>query len=207
MLTKFRLAASSVVMTAALLITAGCNTQPDHPNQINAFDGACYDSLTLAHGALASLRTELAGSYPEYDSAFNQAAGAYSIAFDAYSVFRTDLKKQPDVTVALGNLALGIINLENAIQTDLHVSQNTAQKVQRRAAKMRAMAGSSVTAIDILTELEIAASIAETVPSDKPYAELAALVIGATQHALAAEGAASGQPIDLSTVEPVTPLP
>jgi hypothetical protein len=59
---------------------------------------------------------------------------------------------------------------------------------------------------DILTELEIAAAVARTIPPAAPYAILAELVIGATSQAVAADTAASGHAIDLTTISPITPI-
>ncbi len=206
MTTNFRLALTSVAMISASIIFTGCNTQPNHPNQISAFDGACYDSLTLAHGALASLRGQLQADYPQYASAFNQAVASYSVALDAYSLYRAAPKSEADVTVDIGNLTVSIVSLENAFESDLHVSAASVLKIRARATKMRQAAGPNVPAIDILTELEVAAAVAEAVPAAKPYAQLAAVVIAATQSALAAEQSAAGQPIDLSTIQPVSPI-
>ena len=48
---KNKVAAFIPAMVALTISTTGCNTQPNHPNQINAFDGASYDELTVAHAA------------------------------------------------------------------------------------------------------------------------------------------------------------
>ena len=66
---------------------------------------------------------------------------------------------------------------------------------------MRATARVSIS--DILTELQIAAAIARTIAPAAPYALLAELVIGATSQAVAAESAASGRAIDLTTIAPI----
>ncbi len=83
------------------------------------------------------------------------------------------------------------------------MSPQAVLKAREKAGKIRAAAGQRITISDILTELEIAAAIAETVPGTEPYSELAAIVITATQQALAAESSASGQAIDLSTIQPI----
>jgi hypothetical protein len=54
MINKLKLAVFLLPLLAFLL-ASGCGSQPPHPNQLNAFDGATYDSLTVAHGALSSL--------------------------------------------------------------------------------------------------------------------------------------------------------
>ncbi len=208
MRTKYKLAASFCAIFAAALISTGCNTQPAHPNQINAFDGTSYDSLTLAQGALTSLRVQVSTAYPQYAPEFNRAATTYSTALDAYSIYRTAVlaSNQAQVSVAIQNLTLSIILIENTFEADMHVSSTSARKTRREAARLRSRAGANVSAIDILTELEIAESIAEAVPQAQPYAALAAIVIAATDEALAAENAAAGQPIDLSTIQPIAPI-
>ena len=186
-----------------LISTTACNTQPNHPNQLNAFDGASYDSLTLAHGALQSLRAEVTTKAQQYSSVFNEAAAAYSTAFQAYSVYRATSNDQAAVAVSISNLTVSLVALENAFQSNLHVSAQTVQAVRARAKRIRANAAASISISDILTELQIAAAIAETVPGAQPYSELAAIIINATQQALAAEKSASGQAIDLSVIQPI----
>jgi hypothetical protein len=80
---------------------------------------------------------------------------------------------------------------------------NVAQ-VRAHAKHLRASAKQAgVTVSDILTELEIAAAVAHTIPQAGPYAALAEVVIESTSAALAAEIAAVGQPIDLSLIQPM----
>lgn len=196
-----KLTALTLAAAAVTLFTTGCN-QPSHPNQINAFDGASYDSLTVAHGALLSLRVQVSTNYPQYIPVFNEAAAAYSTALDAYTVFRVN-GDSAAVSVALSNLAVSIVALEDTFQADLHVAPKTVLKLRARAAKLRADAGPQITISEILTDLELAATIAEAIPATQPYSGLAAMIIQATQQALAAQAAASGQPIDLSTIQAI----
>ncbi|MGA8026013.1 MAG: hypothetical protein WB992_02635 [Bryobacteraceae bacterium] len=200
---KFPISAVAGIM---LIASAGCNTAPTHPNQKSAFDGATYDSLTLAHGALSSLRVQIATKYPQYSPVFNEAAAAYSAAFNAYGLNRTDSSKQAGVSVEISNLVVSIIALENTFVSDLQVSPKVILSLRQRALKIRAAAAPAITISDILTELEIAAAIAEAVPPAAEYAALASMVFEATQQALAAESAASGQLIDLSTIEPISAI-
>jgi hypothetical protein len=200
---KFLFAAAPVLAFAVLF--SACNTQPNHPNQINTFDGATYDSLTLAHGALASLRASVSTTYPKYAPLFNQAADAYATAVNAYSLFRTSPQNQAAVSVDIADLTVSIVALENAFQADMHVSPQAVLHVNAKAKHIRASA-SNITLSDILTELEIAAAVAEAVPAAQPYAALASVVIAATQQAVAAETAVSAQPIDLTTLTPIAPI-
>lgn len=208
MRTKHKLAVSFCAILAAALISTGCKTQPAHPNQINTFDGTSYDSLTLAQGALTSLRGQVSTAYQRYAPEFNRTAAAYSTALNGYAVYRTAVTagNQAQVGAAIQNLTLSIVLLENTFEADMHASPTSTQKIRAHAARIRSGAGASVSALDILTELEIAASIAQAIPQAQPYAALAAVVIAATAEAVAAENAAAGQPIDLSTLRPIAPI-
>ncbi|MGI8959939.1 MAG: hypothetical protein ACR2IV_09295 [Bryobacteraceae bacterium] len=200
----FKLPISTLVVIALTISTVACNTQPNHPNQINMFDGASYDSLTVAHGALASFRVQVSTSNKQYISAFNEAAVAYATGFNAYSLYRATQNNEAVVSLDISNLTVSVVSLEDAIQAGLHVLPEAVSKVRAKAAKIRAAANPRISISDILTELEIAASIAQTVPGTQPYSGLAAIVIKATQQALAARSFASGKPIDLSTIQPIT---
>jgi hypothetical protein len=189
------------VFSLCFILTTGCGTQPNHPNQLDTFDGATYDSLTLAHAALGSLRTEISAGYPKYVPQFNQAASTYAVAFQAYSLYRTDRSNASQLSLAISNLAVSVAGLEAVFQSDMHASPAAVASVQSRAKKIRATARISIS--DILTELQIAAAVAQTIAPAAPYAMLAQLVIDATRRAMAAETAASSQPIDLSTISPI----
>lgn len=206
MLTKYNVTALAASLIGVVLATSSCSNQP-HPNQINAFDGASYDSLTLAHGALAALRAPIASQYTQYSSVFNQATATYAVAFNAYSLFRTSPETQANVTIAIANLTVSIVALENALESDMHVPATQALTIRKQAASIRKAAGSNATVADILAELEIAAAIAQGVDPSQPYSGLAVLVIDATNQALAAKSAATGQPIDLNTIQPVPSIP
>jgi len=208
MRTNFKLTAASLAIAAATLIGSGCNTQPAHPNQINTFDGASYDTLTLAHGALTSLRAQVSTTYPKYAPQFNQAAAGYSTALNAYTLYRSAATSagEAQVTAALGNLTLSIVTLEDSFEADLNVPAATTQSIRTEAGRIRKAAGPNVSVADILTALEVAAAIAEAVPDTQPYSTLAAMVIAATDSALQAQQAASGQPIDLTTIQAIAPI-
>lgn len=197
---------AAALLGFALITFTGCGTQPKHSNQISTFDGDSYDSLTVAHSALTSLRVSVSGSYPKYDAAFNQAAAAYGVAYNAYAAYRTAPAGSAAVTVAIANLTVSIVSLEETFQTDLHVTPQTITKSRSKVMRLKAAAQQHITISDILTELEIAATIAEAVPGTQPYSTLAAIVIKTTQSAVAALTAASGQPIDLSTIQPIASI-
>ncbi|MBV9082271.1 MAG: hypothetical protein JOZ62_06335 [Acidobacteriaceae bacterium] len=191
------------LLAIAVSFSTGCNPQPKHPNQINAFDGASYDSLTLAHAALTSLRMQVATTYPQYKTVFNQAAASYGTAYSAYSLFRIAPAGQASAALAISNLTVSLVTLENAFQTDMHVTPNFVSAVRTRAQQVRNGVGAKITISDILSELEIAATIAATVPGTQPYSELAMIVIKTTQEAIAAYTLEVGRPIDLSTIQPI----
>jgi hypothetical protein len=200
---KSKRAAFTVALIALTIMITGCKTQPDHANQINTFDGTTYDSLTVAHAALASFRPQLSTTDTQYVSIFNEAAASYSTAFNSYLLYRANQSNQTAVSVNIINLTVSIVSLENAIQTALRVSPETVLRVREKADRMRIAANPRITISDILTELEIAAAIVQTLRGTQPYSGLAAIVINATQQALAALDSASGQAIDLSTIQPL----
>ena len=189
------------IFSLCFILTTGCGTPPNHPNQLNTFDGATYDSLTLAHAALGSLRSQISAGYPKYVPQFNQAASAYTVAFQAYSLYRSDKSNASQLSLALSNLTVSVASLEAAFQSDMHASPAAVARFKSRAKKIRATANISIS--DILTELQIAAAVAQTIAPAAPYAMLAQLVIDATRQALAAETAASSQPIDLAVIAPI----
>lgn len=193
---------------AALVValTTGCNTQPQHPNQLNAFDGATYNSMTLAHAALTSFRVRISVELPQYISVFNEAVAAYNTTYETYATFRSQPGTQAALTAEIASLTADIVSLESAFAGGMHANPQAVKSVRRKALHLRARAGKNVTVSDILTELEIAASVAETIPAAQPYAQIAAVVIDATNQAVAAEEATSGQPIDLTTIQPLQPI-
>jgi len=205
MINKLKLAVFTLPLFAFFL-ASGCGPQPVHPNALNAFDGATYDTLTVAHGALTSLRAQVITSYPKYAPVFNQAAAAYATAFNGYALYRSTTADQAGVSMALANLTVSVVSLENAFLNDMHASSANIAKMQLKAKTMRARASASVSISDILTELQIAAAVAKAIPAAQPYAALAELVIAATSQAVAAETAASGEAIDLSTIQPVAAI-
>ncbi len=201
------LGAAVVLPVLGLLFASGCGNQPGHPNQINTFDGVTYDTMVLAHGALTSLRVNVATSYPQYTPAFNQAAAAYGVAYAAYSTFRMTPTTEADVNVTITNLTVAIVNLENAFQTDMQVSPAAVTQASARAKRLRGSAKQAgISVSDLLTELEIAAAVAQTIPQAGPYAQLAEVVIQTTTAALVAESADVGQPIDLTQIPPVAAI-
>ena len=192
-------------VAAALLLSLACSPQAVHPNQINAFDGASYDSLTVAHAALTSLRVTVSTSYPQYKTSFNQAAAAYQVALTSYSSFRALPANQLQAALAISNLTVSMVNLENAFQADMQVKPAAASAVRQHTYKLRA-SQPNLTISDILTELQIAATIAAAVPGTQPYAAIAQVVISATRSAIDAMTTISGQQIDLSTLTAIAPI-
>lgn len=201
---KLYIPAFGLLAIAITLFTTGCNQPSKHPNQINDFDGATYDSLTVAHGALTSLRAQVSVNYKQYAPQFNEAAAAYSTAFTVYSQFRTGIDNQASAAAAVSALTVSIVSLETSIQNAMHTPAAAAKNARNKANAMRSRAAArSISISDVLTELEIAAAVAQAVPSASPYASLASMVIDATSQALAAYTAAVGQLIDLTTIQPI----
>jgi hypothetical protein len=188
----------------SILLASSCGTHTSHPNQINAFDGATYDGLLLAHGALTSLEANVTTSYPKYVPIFNQAGAAYNTALATYTTFRATPTTQAELSVTIGNLTVAIVALENAFQTDMQASSTNIAEIRARAKRLRTSASNAgISVSDLLTELEIAAAVARTIPQTAPYAQLAEVIIQTTSAALAAEVAQVGQPIDITLIQPI----
>lgn len=202
---------TGAVAAALILSAVGCKST-SHPNQINQFDGASFDSLVAAHSALETLRVQVVSKYPKYKGDFNIAAAAYNTARDTYATFRqAPAQNQAQVAAEIGNVTVSLVALENSIQQDLHVSPDAVAKARANALKQRQRLyrtyPSAINVTDILTDLEIAASVAQAVPVAAPYAALASLVIEATSEAIASLSAQSGQPIDLSAIPEIAVIP
>jgi hypothetical protein len=207
MLKKLFQRAAVALPVISLLFAAGCGTQSSHPNQVNTFDGSTYDTLLMAHAAFSSLQSNITASYPKYIPIYNQAAAAYNLSYATYASFRTTPTTQADVAVTINNLTVAIVALENVFQTDMQASPASVADIRLHARRIRSaakQAGFSVS--DLMTELEIAAAVADTIPKAGPYARLAAIVIQTTSAALAAESAAANQPIDLTLIQPIATL-
>ncbi len=196
----------TAILVAVLTLCTSCGNQPAHPNQINTFDGASYDSLTVAHAALASLRSPVSTTQRRYITPFNQAAGTYATAYAAYVAYRGAQTNQAGLTLAISDLAASIASLEGFFQTDMRAAPADIARVQSRAAHFRSTVGRHITLSDILTELEIGASIAATIPLTQPYSTMAEIVIKMAQDSLNAFGASSGQLIKLSAILPVASI-
>jgi hypothetical protein len=206
--TSFYQWAAVALPVLGLVFASGCGSQSSHPNQISTFDGATYDSMLLAHGAMTSLGASITTSYPKYVPIFNQANAAYGAAFAAYSTFRTTPTTQAEVAVTINNLTVAIVAIENAFQLDMQASTTKVAEIRARAKRLRGSAAKAgLTVSDILTELEVSAAIAQTIPQAGPYAKLAALVMQTTSAAIVAETSAAGQAIDLTFIQPMPSIP
>lgn len=196
----FGCSVGAIALATLLFVTTGCTPPAVHPNQFNAYDGAAYDSLTIAHAALSALHTSISTEFPEYSHAFNQAAGAYNNSVITYSAYRTT-QDEMGIHSDLQNLTLAIVILETEIQSGFHATAKQNEQVRASATHIRARASQAHIAVsDILTELEIATALAQTVPQAGPYARLARAVIVATADAISAQQLVSGKPIDLATL-------
>ena len=208
-MTFFKLtgATAAASLLFATFMTTGCHVQSSHSNQINAFDGAAFDTMALAHGALTSLRASMITDFPQYAPEFNAAIEAYNTAVVIYATYRNSAGNESSVSAALGNLTVGITSLETVLVSDLHVDAKHSAQVRKAAQRIRARANANVTIADILTELEIAESLAALVPSTEAYATLAKMVVNATEAALAAEQSFADKPIQLADIAAITPIP
>ena len=198
--------ATAASLLLATFLTTGCRVQSSHPNQANTFDGATYDTMMLAHGALTSLRVGIATDFPHYVPEFNKAVDAYNAAVVVYAAYRNSADTESSVSGALGNLTVSITSLESALVNDLHVNPQHSAQVRKAAQRIRARASVHMTVADVLTELEIAASLAALVPSTAEYATLAKVIVNATEAALSAEQAMVNQPIQMDAITAITPI-
>lgn len=193
--------------TAALLLFSTACSPKLHPDAINTFDSTTYDTFTAAHSALVTLRAQIQTSYPKYETDFNLAAQSYNTALTAYATFRSaPVADTTALAAEIGSVTVSVVSLENAIQADLHVPPAKVSAIRAKAGTIRARTSNpnAITLTDILTELELAATIAEAVPATQPWSTLAAVVIQATDSALTAINAQSGQPINMSTIGPIS---
>lgn len=206
MFSKLNLTTAAASLLLAVFMTTGCHMQSSHPNQINSFDGAAYDTMLLAHSALATLRTSISTDFPQYAREFNQAADTYNAAVVIYSAYRSSSEVEPSVSAALGNLAVSITTLEGALVSDLQIDAQRSAQVRKAAGRIRARVNAHITIADVLAELEIAASLAAVMPATEEYATLAKVIIDATGAALVAEQAAADKPIQLDAIAAITPI-
>jgi hypothetical protein len=191
----------------ATLVAIGCGTQSAHSNQLNAFDGAAYDALTLTQGALESMRVPIASTYPRYTSAFNDANKAYWTAVTAYRAWRSSTaNSQGDVATSLGNLAAAVVNLEAAIESDFEAAPMITAKMRSQAEEFQAKANVALTVPDVLAMLKVAAAVAQSVEPTETNAPLAEIIINGTQSAIERVTAIANQSIDTTTLAPVAPI-
>jgi type IV secretory pathway VirJ component len=200
-------AAIAAIAFAGTILTVGCGSSV-HPGQLSPFDGAAYDTFTVAHAALQTLRSQVSSLHPQFKDTFNQAAVSYEAAYNSYVLFRNaPAQNQAQVAVEINNLTVSIIALENAFQAEMHADPKLVADTRAKARHIKARANANGFSIsDILTELEIAATIAQAIPGASPYAAIASIVIQGTQAAVAALSAASGQAINLASIAPVALL-
>ena len=94
---------------------------------------------------------------------------------------------QAAVSVDIVNLTVSIVSLENAIQAALHVSPQVILKVRAKAAKIRAAAESAHQHLRYsYRTAKSRLQLQRLCQAREPYSGLAAIVINATQQALAA---------------------
>lgn len=209
---KTILSITSLVALAGILFTVGCGSSV-HPNQINPFDGDTYDTLTTARAALVATKSRVQAQYPKYVVLTNTAIASYNTAYASYVTFR-QAPAASDIQLAsqIGLVTAAVIELESQLQADLKPSAEAIQKANAKYASLKDQypahtIAAHISLASILTELEIAAAVAQSIPIASPYAQLAQLVIEATSQAVAAVQASSGKPIDLSLIGPVSLIP
>ena len=210
MFRKLILPFSATALVACALLFTGCSPQPNHPNQLNRFDGAAYDSLVLAHGSLASLRTSVAERYPSLTPKFNNVADAYRAAVTAYSLYRSNASMEFTASTALHNLTLSLILLEGEIEATLRHGSGPAALTAAAASTSNSPANASSQPAyppsELMTVLEFAAAIAGAIPETQHEADAAQTILAATRQALTEWKASSSAPIDLDLLPPIESL-
>ena len=199
MLKRINLSISAAVLAVATLMTGGCTPQSNHPNQLNRFDGAAYDSLVLAHGSLVSLRTTVQEQYPALAPSFNKVAEAYQTAVAAYSIYRNTGATDLTMSTALHNLTLALVLLEGELEADLH-------RTEFRSASAKIGAQSGYAPSELLTALQLAATIASIIPQTAAEARAAEAILAATRQALTEWRAVANTPINLAWLTPIEPI-
>jgi len=184
---------------------------PTHPNAINDFDGKTYDSLLLAHTAMASMREKIRTQYKQFIPTFNTVAHTYSLAYDGYALYRTAPDQNAAKTSLLvSNLATSVAALEHDITNRLPYDPKKAtvvvEKAKARRGRMANRPRYEMNLVDILTALQVGSQIAQTVPVVGPYAVIASMVIDATKSAVNSSKWSSGKPIDLALIAPIASI-
>lgn len=108
------------VLALAVMFLGGCAAmKPVHPNQANTFDGAAYDTLTLAQSIIDSTKADLtAGAFPpsivgNVKAALNDLIRAYDAAKPLYAEYHAAAYNGV-ATVAQSNaLTNAITNINN----------------------------------------------------------------------------------------------
>lgn len=206
-------AAFIMLFTGAILFAVGCGSPNTHPNELNAFDGSTFDSLVATDAALTSLRAQVSQQFPAYKNTFNTAASGFNMAVQVYTTYRSapNTQTQAEINTDILSLTQAVVALETQIQSDLHVDPTKVASIRasiekKKGAYLKAhAAGTNISIVDVLTELDIAATVAEAVPGASPYAALAQVVIQMAQTAITAVQASNGTPIDLTKL-PVVAL-
>ena len=97
---------------AVLLALAGCgaNSAVTHPGQLNAFDGAAYDTLITVQGSIQQAKA-LEPQFPQYKAQLNQTIAAYNSALAGYKLYHTMAAGAPTTA----NLQTELKDLVNAV--------------------------------------------------------------------------------------------
>ena len=203
MFRKLTLSLSAAALVASALLFSGCSPQSNHPNQLNRFDGAAYDSLVLAHGSLVSLRSSVINRYPALAPKFNNVAEAYRAAVVAYSIYRSNSTIEVTTSTALHNLTLALILLEGELQASLSKDSGQLAPDAPAAGSVSSRAQTAYSPSELLTVLEVAATVASSIPAAQKHADAAQAILAATGQALLEWRTVASAPIDLAVLSPI----
>ena len=82
------LCAFLVAVMVSCATTNTAPTVPAHPNQINAFDGAAYDTLITVQASINQAKT-LIVTFPQFKADLNAVISGYNAAQAAYKIYHT----------------------------------------------------------------------------------------------------------------------
>ena len=206
----------ALLASALTLFTFGCGTSVTYTNQLNTFDGTTYTSLLAAHAALDVTRAKVQSSFPQYINTFNKSADSYAVAYNSYVLFRQNpAQNQVQISVEIAALATSIVALEDAFTAPLPATKAQIKKLHQYSVKLQTgsllkphstTVTTKISIVDILTYLQLAATIAQGVPAASPYAALAQMVLQIATASVQAVQAHAGQAIDLTVITPIVKI-
>lgn len=113
----YAIAAALVALLA--LVGCGANSAATHPGQINAFDGAAYDTLVTVQASIQQSKG-LEPQFPQYKTQLNQVIASYNAAIAAYKLYHTSAAGAPSASTLQTQLT-DLVNAVAKLLTDMGV--------------------------------------------------------------------------------------